>query len=292
MTFSYSYKDSGGARHEGKIEAPGRDEAFAALRRQGIRPIRVEAPAGASVGGGKGWLTVGAVVLGAGCLVLGAVLWQTARGLGNGVSGELGPVAAEDARPTRSDMGGYPRQEPVGSHKALETRPVELPFSGRVARPRARKPIHGFERFSRQVEDRFAKIFDHPSEAYLARFAQPGVEVPRLPDEEVVDMLGDDMQDALDDPIALLPDDARAVADLKRIVSGLKEEVALLLASGKTPMEVKNWLEGRQRMEADYRRHLVRRLEDGELTSEEANGMLESMGFAPTPSAGEAPRTR
>ena len=42
MNFIYSYKTSDGVRHEDEIEARTRDDAFAALRKQGIRPIRVE----------------------------------------------------------------------------------------------------------------------------------------------------------------------------------------------------------------------------------------------------------
>lgn len=42
MRFTYTYKTSDGVRHEAGIEARTRDDAFAALRTQGIRPIRVE----------------------------------------------------------------------------------------------------------------------------------------------------------------------------------------------------------------------------------------------------------
>ena len=42
MRFTYTYKTSDGVRHEAEIEARTRDDAFAALRAQGIRPIRVD----------------------------------------------------------------------------------------------------------------------------------------------------------------------------------------------------------------------------------------------------------
>lgn len=41
MDFVYIYKTSDGARHEARISAPGRDDAFAALRERGIRPIKL-----------------------------------------------------------------------------------------------------------------------------------------------------------------------------------------------------------------------------------------------------------
>lgn len=41
MQFVYYYKSSDGVRHDGEMEAPDREEVFIALRRQGIRPIKV-----------------------------------------------------------------------------------------------------------------------------------------------------------------------------------------------------------------------------------------------------------
>ena len=41
MTFRYTYKDSAAVRHEASIEARTKDEAFAVLRKDGIRPMKV-----------------------------------------------------------------------------------------------------------------------------------------------------------------------------------------------------------------------------------------------------------
>ena len=51
MKFTYAYKDSDGKRHEAAIEAPSRDAVFAALREQGIRPIKVVAADGSKANG-------------------------------------------------------------------------------------------------------------------------------------------------------------------------------------------------------------------------------------------------
>ena len=48
MRFAYSYKTPDGVRHEAEIDARGRDDAFAALRARGIRPIKVVEAAGQS----------------------------------------------------------------------------------------------------------------------------------------------------------------------------------------------------------------------------------------------------
>ena len=51
MKYTYAYKTSDGARHEAAIEAASRDAAFAALREQGIRPIKVVAADGSKANG-------------------------------------------------------------------------------------------------------------------------------------------------------------------------------------------------------------------------------------------------
>ena len=51
MKYTYAYKTPDGARHEASIEAPSRDAAFAALRGQGIRPIKVVAADGSKANG-------------------------------------------------------------------------------------------------------------------------------------------------------------------------------------------------------------------------------------------------
>ena len=57
--------------------------------------------------------------------------------------------------------------------------------------------------------------------------------------------------------------------------------MSLLLASEKSLGEVRSWLEGRQRMEAAYRKQIIRRIDDGLISLDAANKLLVSMGFAP-----------
>ena len=51
MKYSYFYKTSDGIRHEDEIVASSRDEAFAVLRKKGIRPIKVIAADGSKANG-------------------------------------------------------------------------------------------------------------------------------------------------------------------------------------------------------------------------------------------------
>ena len=51
MKYTYAYKTPDGKRHEASIEAASRDAAFANLREQGIRPIKVVAADGSKANG-------------------------------------------------------------------------------------------------------------------------------------------------------------------------------------------------------------------------------------------------
>ena len=51
MKYTYAYKTSDGTRHEAAMEAESREDVFATLRRQGIRPIKVVAADGSKANG-------------------------------------------------------------------------------------------------------------------------------------------------------------------------------------------------------------------------------------------------
>jgi hypothetical protein len=69
MKYTYAYKTPDGTRHEASIEAPSRDVAFAVLRSQGIRPIKVVAADGSKENGEerggkvKGWSIAAGLLL-------------------------------------------------------------------------------------------------------------------------------------------------------------------------------------------------------------------------------------
>ena len=65
MKFSYSYKTSDGVRHEGRVDAPSREEAFAELRRQGIKAIKVVSLSGSKANGEETVITRKAFVFAA-----------------------------------------------------------------------------------------------------------------------------------------------------------------------------------------------------------------------------------
>ena len=51
MKYTYAYKSSDGTRHEASMEAASRDSVFEALRKEGIRPIKVVAADGSKANG-------------------------------------------------------------------------------------------------------------------------------------------------------------------------------------------------------------------------------------------------
>ena len=79
MLFAYSYMTSDGVRHADEIEAASRDEAFAELRRHGIRAIRVEAKETGSKRWRNPWLAVTVVLLIL-CVIASGTFWVASQG--------------------------------------------------------------------------------------------------------------------------------------------------------------------------------------------------------------------
>ena len=65
MRFTYFYKSADGIRHEDKIDAPSREEAFVLLRERGIRAIKVVSDCGSKANGEVKFVTRKRVVFAA-----------------------------------------------------------------------------------------------------------------------------------------------------------------------------------------------------------------------------------
>ena len=247
MKFAYTYKQSDGVRREGVEFAQSKEEVFERLRERGIKAIKVEP---------TGWLYVHrTAVRGVVLVVLLSV---------------IGVLSASLLVDRRSEGKTAPSGRGEEAQKA--TRVDSRIVDPRIVKPCPRKQIVGFEKID------LGHVFAHPSERYLAQFAQPGVRYSRGGCGDVVSMLEDDLSDALEDDIRVETNDTVAVIETKRVVAGLKDEVAMLVAAGKGVREIRKWLEGRQRMEVEYRARLV----NGEGSAEEKNERLRDMGFAET----------
>lgn len=77
MTFLYRYQDKEGQVREGETDAPSEAEAYSALRKSGIRPMKVWAKPGLINGFSRiGKRGAAIIVLGIVCLSLGVVVYQ------------------------------------------------------------------------------------------------------------------------------------------------------------------------------------------------------------------------
>ena len=82
MKFIYEYKTSGNERRSGEICAASRQDVFAELKKQGVKPYKVElAPGFANWVQSLGKRTAAILVLGVGCLVLGTFYLRTSKDL-------------------------------------------------------------------------------------------------------------------------------------------------------------------------------------------------------------------
>ena len=259
MKFTYYYKRSDGVRREGTIEASSRDDAFAALRKDGIRPIKVVADGASEVDGVS-------------------VRKGIRRGVLLGVGGVLVVVGVAFVvyfflRDSRRNLQ---RTSPEGHAEVAPTAIVpEQPEETRsptVAKPRPRKWL------GHQQEFVYEQIFPHPSEAFLARFAEPGF-MPANPEPSFSEAVKEDLLDRLVDDILLTPGEDERIAALKRIVAGLKREAEMMLGAGMTVEEIVMRFEERQKMEIEHRARILQDVAEGRMTREDAAQNLSRIGF-------------
>ncbi len=244
MRFMYAYKSSDGTRHEDEMTAESREAVFEELRRRGIRAIKVVACDGSKANGEerpqrrKRWLALSALV--------GAVLASAI-------------FIAVDGNDDADDAADLPRS---GN--------VQARANERVATPRTRRQI-GLEAITNAVP--LESIFAHPSEALLARFAEPGRLVK-------VDVSGDSalaegFRDALETPIVITAEDSAEIAELKRIVVGIKDQAKMMIASGKSFEEAVDYFVAQQLMESRYRETILSQ----ESSVDEKNRLLLALGL-------------
>ena len=242
MRFTYYYKKADGIRREGEIESPTRDEAFAALRQNGIRPIKMFAADGSKANGEvrmgwKRWAVIAALAL--------ALMASLAY------IHHLTTVSAVSS-----------------SASVLSSTSVKAAAGQLVAKPRPRKWIE------RENEFLYEQIFEHPAEAFLAKFAEPGF-LPNGVMPQLTDAVREDFYDSLADDIPLVRGEPVEIASLKRIVAGMKQEAEMSIGGGMSVDDFVTRLQERQRMEIAYRAEIM----SGAGTAQEKAEKLHKIGF-------------
>ena len=226
MLYRYAYKTSDGVRHEGEILAERRDDVFAQLRSQGIRPIKVVAADGSRENGevrGKG------------------VRKRVVLAIAAAVAVVAGGVAYFAGRDTPSTAISVMRDGQAFV---------------RVAQPLARQEIHGDR--GRVLSAR-RQALETDAERYLAFFVEPGRALPdpmpaRPADDAFASFLGREVRYA--------SDDYTEVVDLKRILEKIRLEFKEYLAAGGTIAGYCDELVKRQNLEKEARAKAEAHLEE------------------------------
>jgi len=257
-TWTYTYKTSDGLHHEAEMSAPCKDDVYKALRERGIRAIRVTERIQPIVRKGfsglrkRDWSLVAVGI----CAVAVAAVVLFDRKSAAVVEAPGGKASERTVDPV------------VGS-------PVV-----QVAQPRPRKWI------DLPPDTDFSKVFRHPHEACLACFALPGVAVTnRL---GLTPRLVADFYDNLNAAVLIESDDSAPIAELKRIVAGMKDDAKKYLG---VPNGIERLVDGfvsRQTMECEYRERVVsdavkrKGKPDYAAVVASADRLLEMGGFAKT----------
>ena len=258
MKYTFAYKTSDGVRHEDSIEAASRDEVFEALRRQGIRPIKVVAADGSKANGEVRGLRKRAVfaLVALAALVAGVVAY-----LGGERTGAATAANSEASTPRHQIYG-----DPV--------------------------VVEGLERGD------FAAVLPRTGDQMLAVFAQPGKLMcakganPRRIDEKSYSAFEayakNDLANGND--IAIDTAESREVTELKQIVNGMREEMREYLANGNgTPRSFWRRLNERTAQEIQIYERTRRELEKetSEEVWEQKNDALRRLGLRTIPNPGE-----
>lgn len=243
MKYSYAYKTSDGIRHVGTMEAATRDAAFAALRANGIRPIKVQPEDGMKANGEVRVYGFRASSVG----VLALAVAVTATGIGL----SLGRRSAfQDAR--------HDIREKALALTTLSALPRQQ-IRGSAAETSVGAGVSDIERF-------------------LAKVAQPA-RPATFRREDTSQEMAEHLVAFLDAPVAIATNASPELVELKRIIIGLQDEARLILASGRSAREVLQYFSDRQKMEVEHRKRIVEKVESGNLSKDDANAVFRTMGF-------------
>lgn len=202
MKFGYSYKTSDGVRHESFYHADTKEDVFADLRKKGIRPIKVWEIAPKHPALRRTIITLAVVAV---LAAVAALAWNALLGRGGADAPSLAKLVGlspRDSRPQYED-----RSQIYGDPGILQT--CEL--------------------------KEWSNVFEDEGERFLARFAQPGIPV-RLAGNAWRKIVADALK-AKPDLVPVSASDGTEIAKMKRMVNGMKRELAQYVQDGGTVEE-------------------------------------------------------
>ena len=225
MKFIYQYRTPDNRPHRGVISAPTKEAVYATLKAKGVNPGRVEEAPGffnKLFGKGKRWIVI--VALLAVCAALVCVVYATRR---------------------TSDAALRELREAEALHLGSVHYAVPIP----------RQEIPG-DRI--RIEKAIATVSTNAAERFLARFAEPG-RYPTLIPKQTADVSESEwpseseLDAVLSTPLAYNANELTERIDLKRMVEGLKRELAEYRRAGGTTHDYLAALVARQKKEVEIR---------------------------------------
>ena len=216
MKFLYEYQDKANKRHAGTLNAATRADAYAELKRQGIKPIHCDEAPGffnKLFGRGKRWLAIS--VLGALCLVLGLLITTY-------------------------------KKENTTLHSTLSS------LNSSLDSPIRRQLIGDAAVIEKGIRTGWTDVFELEGDRFLASFAIPSATpaVASTTEEKLLEALAPNS--SLITPHSSLGSDSLEARQIRAIVAGMKKEINALLAAGWTLRDVGTALVRRQEQEISY----------------------------------------
>ena len=258
MKYTFAYKTSDGVRHEDSLDANSRDEVFEALRRRGIRPIKVVAADGSKANGEVHGLRKRAVFA---LVAFAAVVAGVVAYLGGERTGAA--TAANSA-------ANAPRHQIYGDPAIMEG--LERgDFAAHLPR----------------VGDQMLAVFAQPGKLMCARGANPR----RIDEKSYAAFEAYAKNDlAVENDFAIDAADSREITELKQIVNGMRAEMREYLANGNgTPRSFWRRLNERTAQEIQIYERTRRELEKetSEEVWEQKNDALRRLGLRTIATPGE-----
>lgn len=219
MKFVYQYRTSQNELRDGVISAADRESAFAALKREGIRPAWLkEAPGfwNKLLGKGKRWIVIAILSV----IVLAQIFFY---------------------------FGGWLQDDSVSSETVASVKDRYRDSQGRAI-PLARKQIWGDDTIIREgISLEWKNLFESPSDLLLARFAQPGATVGRVAVSPEIERA---MAAPMQGEVIVNDDDMEEHKQMKCIVAGMRNELSEYLSAGGSVRNYIQRLLDRQNYEA------------------------------------------
>lgn len=233
MKFLYEYKTSENERRSGEIAAPSRPAVYTELKKQGIKPYKVElAPGFANWVQSLGKRTAAIAVLAA--VVVGVcVLWRGTK------------VEAEE----------YKDLAAANEDKAAV-------YDDKFENKTRRQVIGDTAIIEKGIRTGWSEVFPEEGERFLASFAIPGVPAGQRNTTE------EEIQAALGRQVPPTESDSIEARQIKSMVEGMKDELREFMANGGSIKEFGSCLVERQEAELGYYNRTK-----GELETMKTSGM-------------------